>query len=98
MVNAFRKNQKIPSREQSGIGISNVKERLYLIYGDRSKLDVHNRECGGVSDNRNSVQLSGAGIGNQQCAGRIGRTEYLKTKGHSENKHLPECPFNIYLK
>lgn len=48
MVNAFRKNQKIPSREQSGIGISNVKERLYLIYGDRSKLDVHNRECGGV--------------------------------------------------
>ena len=48
VVNAFRKNQKIPSREQSGIGISNVKERLYLIYGDRSKLDVHNRECGGV--------------------------------------------------
>lgn len=48
MEKAFQKNQRIPSKEQSGIGIFNVKERLNVLYGEKGKLEVHNRKEGGV--------------------------------------------------
>ena len=48
MEKAFQENQKIPSKEQSGIGIINVKERLNVLYGEKGKLEMYNRIEGGV--------------------------------------------------
>ena len=40
---------QIPSRSNhTGIGLSNVRERLQLIYGDESSFTMRNRKNGGV--------------------------------------------------
>lgn len=45
---ALLQNQRIPSNEKEGIGLSNVKERLQLLYGEAAQFDIRNRGEGGV--------------------------------------------------
>ena len=45
---ALRENTTIPSKEKEGIGLSNVKKRLAVIYGEKASFEIKNRPEGGV--------------------------------------------------
>lgn len=45
---ALRENATIPSQEKEGIGLSNVKKRLAVIYGDKASFEIKNRPERGV--------------------------------------------------
>lgn len=44
----FKAQQPIPTQKSTGIGITNVRERLSLIYGDDASMQLENREEGGA--------------------------------------------------
>lgn len=45
---ALRENKPIPSQDKEGIGLSNVKKRLAVIYGEAASFEIRNRSEKGV--------------------------------------------------